>query len=253
MTSNLNAGVGLSGTFASLFGRRYVLIVGLPLLATMDREAIKAVLAHEYAHLRNRDVNGELGLVEMERCFEAVFDYASPNHSVFGRILYLVLTPITGALAKEEQRLSWSAEFASDRHAAEVGNAAGIARALVLLNAAVELYERKVEQPLETELLGAMSPPRPPLTRFLDLAPELTEGRELAEYARLALEKPDDPTSDHPPFGKRLAALGFLSMPEVEPIRLSALSMISDQKKLADLIREFDGAWTSMVADALER
>ena len=251
--ADLNAGVGLSGTFASLFSRRYVLTIGLPLLATMDHEAIKAVLAHEYAHLRNRDVNGKLGLFEMEKCFEAVFDYAPPRQSVFGSVLYLLLTPITDALAKEEQRLSWSAEFASDRHAAEVGHAAGVARALILLNAAVELYERKVEEPLAKELLGAMSPPRPPLARFLDLASELTRRRELAEYARLALEKPIDSTSDHPPFGERLAALGYSSMPEVEPITLSGLSMITDQKKLADLIREFDDAWTTMVADALER
>ncbi|RUV08613.1 M48 family metallopeptidase, partial [Mesorhizobium sp. M5C.F.Ca.IN.020.32.2.1] len=62
LSSDLNASIGEERPFLGLLGRRAILTVGIPLLAVTDEKAFSAILAHENAHLKNRDTNGGLNL-----------------------------------------------------------------------------------------------------------------------------------------------------------------------------------------------
>lgn len=117
LAPHLNASIGEERPFLGLFGRWSTLTLGIPLLAVTDEPALAAILAHEDAHLRNRDTNGSLNLAELEKCFELIFDYAPPGKTVSGTLFYLMLSPLSKTLEREEIRLSRRAEIEADRHA----------------------------------------------------------------------------------------------------------------------------------------
>ncbi|TIY08208.1 MAG: hypothetical protein E5V16_19340, partial [Mesorhizobium sp.] len=72
LSSDLNASIGEERPFLGLLGRRAILTVGIPLLAVTDEKAFSAILAHEHAHLRNRDTNGGLNLAELDKSFDLI-------------------------------------------------------------------------------------------------------------------------------------------------------------------------------------
>ncbi|TGP38758.1 hypothetical protein EN826_003820 [Mesorhizobium sp. M1D.F.Ca.ET.183.01.1.1] len=253
LTSDLNASIGEERPFLGLFGRWSILAVGIPLLAVTDNAALAAILAHEDAHLRNRDTNGSLNLAELEKCFELIFDYAPPGRTVSGTLFYLMLSPLSKTLGREEIRLSRHAEIEADRHAARTGDSYNTARALLLVGAAGTLFKDRVDDPLRRELLGSMTPPEPPLARMLKAASVLSDRAALKEHIQKAWDAPDDEKSDHPPWPERLAALGYSSPPTIEPVEHTALSTLLLSETVAERARHFDDEWTSRVADHLDR
>lgn len=249
---DLNASIGEERPFLGFFGRWSILAIGIPLLAVTDEPALAAILAHEDAHLRSKDTNGGLNLAELEKCFELIFDYAPPGKTVSGTLFYLMLSPLSKTLEREEVRLSRRAEIEADRRAAQAGDAHNAARALLLIGAASLLFKDRVDDPLRRELLGSMTPPEPPLGRTLDAASELSRPNLLNTYVLKAWDAPDDETSDHPPWSERLAALGYNSPPIIEPVQHTTLSLL-DCQTVAESVSHFDDEWTSRVADHLEK
>lgn len=253
LSDNLNASIGEERPFLGLLGRRVILTVGIPLLAVTDDKAFAAILAHEDAHLRNRDTNGGLNLAELDKSFDLIFDYAPPGRTVSGSLFYWLLSPLSSAMEREGIRLSRRAEIDADRHAATSGDAYQAARALLLIGAADAFFEHRVYDPLKRELLGTMVPPPPPLDRVLRAAKELSSHSILQEYAQRAWDAPDNESADHPPWSERLAALGYSSVPAMEPVLVSALSSLLSNEVVTERVHHFDGEWTSKVADHLDR
>lgn len=253
LSPDLNASIGEKRPFLGLVGRWSILTIGIPLLAVTDESALAAILAHEDAHLRNRDTNGGLNLAELDNCFEFIFHYAPPSETVSGAVFYWILSPLSNTLDHEEIRLSRRAEIGADRHAAQAGDAQDTARALLLIGAANLLFEERVNEPLKRELLGSMVPPKPPLRRTLKAATELFDSDILNEYVQKAWNEPDDPASGHPPWSERLNALGYNAPPAIERIREMALSTLLRGETVEECVRHFDDEWTSRVADHLDR
>ena len=100
---NLNASIGEERPFLGLFGRWSVLTVGIPLLAVTDESALAAILAHEDAHLRNRDTNGGLNLAELDKSFELIFDYAPRQDSLRHAVLLDAQSALQVARARSNQ------------------------------------------------------------------------------------------------------------------------------------------------------
>jgi len=246
-----NAGVGRERVFGPV-GSRIILTVGIPLLATADQKTIVAVLAHENAHVVNKDTNGSLNLAEFGKTFDFVYEYASPKRTISGRLLFAAMGWLAKSLEKEQARLSREAEIAADRHAAASGNAAETAQAFLLF-AAAGAFVGEVDKALQLELLGAMSPPQPPLQRLLEAAQRLSDRTLLNAYARKALEQTADEVSSHPSWAQRLLALGFAEPPEIEPIATTALSTMLSENTATQIVHDFDRAWTRRVVNALQR
>lgn len=250
LDDELNASVMLQRTMLGL-GQRYILRLGLPLLAITDEQAILAILAHENGHLRNKDVNGALRLAELERTFEFVFEFAPPDSTISGRVLFALLGRLSQSLEREMNRLSREAEIKADRQAAAGGSAEDAARALLLFAASAAFLKDTVYQPLRHELMGAMSPPTPPLKRVLAAAPKLNNVELLNTYARKAWTMPPDEDSSHPSCAQRLSALGYSECFPLAPVSMTALTLLEDgfaQRAIA----EFDQAWTDHVADRIQ-
>nr|WP_188164411.1 M48 family metallopeptidase [Oryzicola mucosus] len=251
INEDYNAGIAETRGFK---GRKPVLFIGLPLLALFDERAVKAVLAHELAHFQYKDTNGSLKLMDLEMSFDAIFDYAPPGRTVSGSVLYWALGPIAKAFHKEEMRLSRAAEIKADRLSAELGDAYETARSLMLLVAGGQLLKDRVYDPLNREVRGAMSVPKPPMMRILKEAHRLQN----AAFVQKTLLVPDpdgsdDSESTHPNWRKRLAALGYEELPLIDPPIGSALDRTLSRAFTAEKIAELDTKWTSMVADYLDR
>ncbi|WP_107677083.1 M48 family metalloprotease [Agrobacterium sp. LAD9] len=251
LDDELNASVRVERILFGLLGERYILSVGIPLLAVTDTDAMVAIFAHENAHLRNKDVNGALRLAEFEKTFHFVFSYASPESTISGRLLYSLLGLLSDSFQRETSRLSWQAEIKADQQAASHGRSKEAARALLLVAAATEFLNEQVYQPLHHEVLGAISPPVPPLTRVLGAVGRLTDPEVLNGYALQAWNLPEDDKASHPSLARRLSALGYPELLEIAPVTTTALSLL--EKNTADrLAAAFDEAWTNRIADQLQ-
>ncbi|MBD9597677.1 M48 family metalloprotease [Ensifer sp. ENS05] len=248
----LNASIGVERPLFGLLGSRYVLTVGIPLLAVTDEDAITTILAHENAHLRNRDVNGSLRLAELENTFDFVFSYASPEGTISGRLLYDLLGFLGESFDLETARLSREAEIKADRDAASSGRSERAARALLLIASASEFLRETVHEPLRTELMGAVSPPSPPLKRVLQAAHKLTDQAVINTYALRAWDVPVDEKASHPSWAQRLSALGYSEAPQIEPVTTTALSSLLDESTSIRMTEAFDKAWTSRIANFLQ-
>lgn len=245
-----NASVAVERTLLG-FGQHYILDVGIPLLAVTDKQAMFAILKHENGHLLNKDVNGSLRLAELDRTFDFVFDFAPPDSSISGRLLFTLLGGLSQSFERETMRLSRDAEIKADRQAVSGGRAEDAAQALLLLSASIEFLEETVYEPLRHELMGAMSPPTPPLKRVSAAAVKLHDAELLNSYAQKAWAAPVDEHSSHPSCAQRLSALGYEECFPIKPVATSALALLEDgfaQRTIAAL----DEAWTNRVADQLQ-
>ena len=253
LEDNLNASVREERTLLGLLGRRLFLTVGIPMLAVTDENAFAAILAHEDAHVRNKDTNGGLNLAEFENSFGFVFEYAPPGATISGSLLHAAMGWLSESFEREDIRLSREAEIKADRHAATSGNAEQAARALLLVAAADAHFTEKVYEPLRREIRGALRPPRPPLERLLEMAGQLSQRDCLNACVQKAWERPDDEKSTHPSWAQRLAALGYPRAPDIEPIHVTALSTLLSPDLAAREIAAFDRKWTEQMEDYLQR
>jgi Zn-dependent protease with chaperone function len=253
LEDELNASVHEERTLFGLLGNRLFLTVGIPMLAVTDETAFAAILAHEDAHVRNKDTNGSLNLAEFENGFGFVFEYAPPGETITGSLLHSAIGWLSQSLERENIRLSRDAEIKADRHAASSGDAAQAARALLLIGAADMHFQEKVYEPLDHELRGALRAPRPPLDRLLSTAGALREPACLNAFARKAWESPQREKSTHPSWAQRLAALGYAQPPDLDPIAATALSTLVTSSAAERHIAEFNAKWTARMEDYLQR
>lgn len=58
-----------------------------------------------------------------------------------------------------------------------------------------------------------------------------------------------DPGSTHPPFGKRLANLGFTDIPPIGKVETSAIDQLLSPETASELLTRFDDEWRKRVRD----
>jgi heat shock protein HtpX len=149
-------------------------------LLTLPPAEVEGVLAHELAHIRNRDVVVQTPLV----LFTAALLDLSRIGGFLERALLYVLGPVSAAC--EHIVLSPKREFAADRVAAEICESPhGLADALIRLEQAVELVEFQASpatEPLFTvnpfleEGLAAMFGSHPPVAERVERLRALDPG-----------------------------------------------------------------------------
>ena len=104
------------------------------LLRELDSEEIAGVMAHELAHIRNRDtlimtITATLaGALSMLASF-ALFFGGNRNHSIVGTLLLMVFAPLAATLV--QMAISRTREYAADKEGAEIcGHPLWLAEAL---------------------------------------------------------------------------------------------------------------------------
>jgi hypothetical protein len=244
--TELNASIGERKRFAGLFRRQLTMTFGLPLLILLDERAVRAIVAHEVAHASLQHTSGGANLFEFMAAAENIFHHADPDTTITGRLAHLLLHRLVEWLQAEYRTLSRQNELAADRDAAEWVGRGEMARALVLVEALSNRVVETIFKPLETEVLGAIRAPAPPLQRII--ARLETIRAEPIDGAALAA-KPAEPDENatHPPLRARLANLGFADVPSIDMAKTSAADTIMSADAVKQFLARFDGDWTRRV------
>ncbi|MCA1476639.1 M48 family metallopeptidase [Bradyrhizobium sp. NBAIM08] len=246
--TDFNASISEESRYAGVFGQHVTMTIGLPLLMILDQRSVRAVIAHEVAHARLRHTSGGTNLADFMAAAENVFFYADPEHTITGYIARILLHSLLERLEKEYKALSRENELAADLEAAEQVGREEMARALVMMEVCGARLADLVIAPLQKEVLGAIKAPSPPFARILDQIPAIrAPGFMTAAVA--SLSRQHNPDSTHPPFGQRLASLGYIDVPDVGEIQMSAVDQLLSPDAANQLTLRFDEEWRKKVQE----
>ncbi|MEI7834389.1 MAG: M48 family metallopeptidase [bacterium] len=204
---NFSAGVVSLPTLGMIARHRHYLTIGLPLLHVLNAEQLKAVLAHEFAHVsggHSRTLNWiKVTLRIWEQLLES---FQNDEGRDFGwlRAFFSWYAPI---LALRLHALQRSYEYAADRTAKRVAGAARCAEALVTIH----LYDIWHSEILNPEVWKAAksNPEIPVCTNLIDAYARGIPTDTASEMLKVVLAEEIDYSDRHPPFAERLALLGY--------------------------------------------
>lgn len=145
--------------------RRAAVAVTEGLLRTMDREELAGVLAHELAHVQNRDIltasvaatlAGAITVLARMLGYALMFGgrEREDNGSALGGLFFMLVAPLAALLI--QLAISRSREYAADEKAARLtGNPLGLASALRKLASLTERLPMESAQPATASLMIA--------------------------------------------------------------------------------------------------
>jgi hypothetical protein len=244
--AELNASISERRPYGGLFGRHVTMTVGLELLMLLDERAIRGVVAHEVAHARLRHTSGSANLYDFIAATENILHYADPETTVTGRLAFFMLDAILVWLNREHERLSRQDELAADRAAALSVGRQEMARGRVLAAAGAARIRELILAPLDTELIGAIRAPKPPLQRIAEQMDVIRSPAGMAAAAAACMQEEDKGLS-HPNLRGWLLNLGLDDVPEIDLPHTSALEAVLSPSTVKELRARFDGEWCRSV------
>lgn len=185
--------------------RRRVLVLGVPLLALLDADGVRGVIAHELGHFSHR--HGRLGHW-IYRARAGWSDYAS-TPVADAPLLERFAAAFAGWFAPRFSRMSFAYSRRCEYEADAVGAAAVGAGTMAGGLFAVEAYGARWQAMLHEELPALMAERERPPTQWLsEVQRRVHRDPPLpAEWERLR-EHVADEADTHPSLGERIAALG---------------------------------------------
>jgi heat shock protein HtpX len=187
--------------------RRRVLLLGLPLLATLDTDELRAVIAHEYGHYRSGDTRFGAWIWRTRAAVLKTVHALAETSSSFRRVVRIPFDAYARLFLRITNAISRRAEFVADQVSASVAgpDAAGRAlRRLVAVSGAYDAYWYSDVVPmLEAHRRPPLSAGLAAMTAHADLASSLDE------LVRSDIDSREpDPYASHPTLRQRLQALG---------------------------------------------
>ena len=188
-------------------GRRLMLL-GLPLLATLSVDELRAVVAHEYGHYVGGDTRFA-GWIWRTRhaVLRTVHDLATAESGFRRNFVRWPFQWYAQLFLRITNAISRRQEFAADRLSARVASPEAAGSALRRLEALAPVYPRYWASDV-VPMLDARK--RPPLADgFYDLASHSAIAPALDEIVKTDIEGNEaDPYASHPTLRQRLEALG---------------------------------------------
>ncbi|QJE96707.1 M48 family metallopeptidase [Luteolibacter luteus] len=207
LDSEMNASVVQNPRLGVLGWYRAYLVLGLPLLESLDVEEFKAVLAHEFAHVAGADGKTGAWLHRTRTTWERVVAHMSSGpYCPFVARFFNWFWPRFNSRAFILSRFN---EFAADRISAQAVSPEALARGLQRLAIQSERLEDELWDPLERKFLGSEALPEDVMERMSTLLRRSPDPRQAEMWLRRVLGKSKDGGASHPSLGDRLAQLGF--------------------------------------------
>jgi len=248
VSDELDAGVWQTPSLGRLGWPRNELAVGYPLLAALGVDELRAVLAHELAHLAGRHAVRAAWVFHVRRTFDAIVPALEARTGAASRLAGRLLGVYRAWFAAASVALAREGEREADRAAARVAGAAATADALVATRLAEHALALHHYPALRD---SAVADPAPPEGHLAHLPEALRRGMSHpgAELALLlALDHQTRPGESHPALAERLAALGEAPHVPERPARSAAEELLGEA---APRIRaEVERRWRERVAPA---
>ncbi len=211
INGELNAAAAYVPQGLGLWRQRHYLILGLPLLHTLDRRELAAVVAHEFGHFHGGHGHFTGWIYRLRSSWHRLLEGMSGGMTG-GQLLWFFFRWYAPYFEAYSQVLARRQEYAADAVAAQVAGADAAASALVRIELASDWLQGEF-WPQVNESARAQA--YPPIAVHEQLAQGLTRERQRDTRipARLLARQPD-PEDTHPTLAKRVAALQ-VELPQV--------------------------------------
>lgn len=207
LTDQFNAGIMQLARFGPL-GTRHYLMIGLPLLARFPVDELRAILAHEFAHLAAGHGRFGIRVNHMRMRWGIALEAVTAAGAIFApfRRFFEWFVPYFEACAFV---LSRNDEFAVDRAAATVASADTNATSLVRLALLNRYLASSFVRRIHRQALDRAEPPEG-VQRLLIQEADQAYGHARAQlWLTQQLAGRTDVTDTHPSLPERLRAHGF--------------------------------------------
>jgi len=234
-----NAGATETRGLLGLVGVRRVLTLGVPLLATLSRDQVLAVIGHELGHFSCR--HGRLGhwLYRARVGWLAYASYVDDSDSPFDRAIAWYARQFVSYFGPLGFVHSRRCEYEADADAAATVGSAALAASLTRTAALSRLWAEAFPATLAQSQAETAHAPGDVYERFARAAREWPPA-ELERWVDDAMKAPPNWHDTHPGLAERLGALN-------ETPRLPTADGGAGAELLGDawpgLLAEFDGQW----------
>jgi Zn-dependent protease with chaperone function len=214
ITMDFNAGVHEIPRLGLLGWPRTVLQIGLPLLMTLSPDEMRAVLAHEMAHMSAR--HGRIGgrIYRLTRCWGQVFEgMQRPASGRGGRAVRSAAKAFIDwywpRLRARTLVLSRAQEYQADSVAEGLAGGAAVASALWRMECRAPWLGERFWPDIHAEAVAVPDPPAEILGRMRAALEVPAEAAEAARWVERGLSRATENDETHPAFVDRARALGL--------------------------------------------
>ena len=210
LTWDFNAAVTQQPRFGWLnWWTRDYLILGVPLMAAMTPLQFKAVLAHEFGHLRGGHSRFANWVYRLRLTWDQTLARLARQRRKSAHLLARFLRWYAPRFSAYTHALARAQEFEADRWAAQVAGLPATGEAFVTLWTRAEQMQEQFWQPLHRRSTREADVPRGVSGPLLTLLGQPVPPEDRQRWLRAALSRVTDGTDTHPSPTERFAALGL--------------------------------------------
>lgn len=240
INGELNAAAASTPRMFGLLGHQHHLVLGLPLIGLLERDELRAVIAHEFGHFGGQHARFAGWIYRVRLSWDRVLEGLSGHSAVLSRLLGKFYGWYVPYFSAYSHVLAREHEYEADATSARVVGPAAAASALVR----VEWGARRLHGRFWPSVFArAGSQHHPPAMVLSQMQRALAEGGDgagldidrLLHVARQAA----DPDDTHPSLAKRIEALQ--AAPRLLPRTQPALDLLGDAASTIE--RKLENAW----------
>lgn len=244
----MNAGAASVPRALGLLGSRHYLVLGLPLLQSLDREQLGAAIAHEFGHFGGGHGRFAGWIYRLRVGWMRVLGGLAANRAMLAGLFARFFHWYAPYFNAYSFALARGNEYEADAIAARTVGAPAMAQALIRTNLCSARLQSDFWPGLER---GVAAAPEPPEMLFRDMAASLRMPRAAdSDHLNAALSQKPDYDDTHPTLSQRLSALGVVASLDAPPRESAAESLLGPL--LPELERRFSAEWREGVAPVWE-
>lgn len=244
----MNAGAASVPRAFGLLGSRHYLVLGLPLLQSLDRDQLSAVVAHEFGHFGGGHGRFSGWIYRLRVGWMRVLGGLAVSRAMLAGVFARFFRWYAPYFNAYSFALARGNEYEADAIAARTVGAPTMAQALIRTDLCSARLQQEFWPGLER---GVAAAPAPPELLFRDMAASL-RAPDAADADRLdaVLSRKPDYDDTHPTLAQRLSALGVAARLDAPPRESAAESLLGPL--LPELERRFSAEWRENVASVWE-
>lgn len=252
---SFNAGV-VTMPRVGIFGRKVLLVLGLPLMKAVSPEQFNAVLAHEIGHVSGKHGAFSKWAYQMREAWGRLIESQNDNDQKFASLykrfvdwFFPYFTAYSFVLMREHEK-------DADRDAAKIVGHRQLGEALILIEMKARKLNDEFWRSVHEENLANEDPTEKMFSRMLGSLGFVS--RETATAAlTAAIAVPTDLDDSHPSLADRLRLLGYWSsgeLPDIpENIDRDAASEYLSGELITALTSNYDSVWDEMAAETWKK
>lgn len=248
VTDSFNAAVVTMPRFG-IFGRKVLLLLGMPLMKALSPEQLEAVLAHEIGHISGKHGVFAKWAYQMREAWGRLIDSQEATQHKFASLYkgfvdwyFPYFTAYSFVLMREQEK-------EADIEAAELVGVKPVGEALVVMETKGRTLDEDFWSAVHKENIASETPTERLFSRMLNSLAFVSEDRAVSTL-EMAIRVPTDLEDTHPSLADRLRLIGYWTSGDLPALPQPAETDAAKRylgKTGERIIDQFDGSWTEQV------